>query len=43
MYDVKSMDANEFICHDEVIATLAQANAEASDPARIAEILAKAK
>lgn len=43
MYDAKSMDANEFICHDEVIATVAQAKAEASDPARIAEILAKAK
>ncbi len=42
MYDKKSMDANEFISHDEIIETLAQARIDANDPARIREILDKA-
>ncbi|HEY3377103.1 MAG TPA: [FeFe] hydrogenase H-cluster radical SAM maturase HydG [Armatimonadota bacterium] len=42
MYDVKSMDADEFICHDEILETLAAAKAVAADPARIRAILDKA-
>lgn len=36
------MDSNEFIAHDEIVATLEQARAEASDPARVRELLDKA-
>ncbi len=42
MYDPTSMDANTFISHEEILATLTQAKHEASDPARVQEILAKA-
>ncbi|MHB9134203.1 MAG: [FeFe] hydrogenase H-cluster radical SAM maturase HydG [Armatimonadota bacterium] len=42
MYDQKSMDANEFISHDEILATLQQAKDEAADTMRVEEILAKA-
>lgn len=42
MYNPKSMDANEFINHDEIIETLQQAKIDAGDPARVAEILEKA-
>ena len=43
MYDPRSMDSNDFISHDEVEDTLRQARAEAADPARVREILAKAR
>lgn len=42
MYDPKSMDSNEFICHEEIEETLQQARTEADDPARVREILEKA-
>ncbi|MDD3927391.1 MAG: [FeFe] hydrogenase H-cluster radical SAM maturase HydG, partial [bacterium] len=42
MYNPKSKDANEFICHEEIEATLGQAKAEAGDPERVREILGKA-
>ncbi len=42
MYDPKSMDANEFISHEEVIQTLDQAREEAADVSRVRELLAKA-
>ena len=43
MYNPKSSNASEFIDHEEVTNTLAQAMKEASDPQRISEILAKAQ
>ena len=42
MYDVKSADANEFINHEEIEATLEQARAEAESVERVREILDKA-
>lgn len=42
MYDPKSNDSNEFICHEEIEETLAQGRAQANDIARVREILAKA-
>jgi len=42
-YDPKSMKANEFISHTEVLDTIAYAEAHKSDAAMIDEILAKAK
>jgi 2-iminoacetate synthase len=42
MYDPKSMDANEFICHEEIEDTLQKALDEADDRARVKEILSKA-
>lgn len=42
MYDPKSKDANEFICHEEVEESLAQAKAQAVDPAVISQLLDKA-
>ncbi|MDO4478215.1 MAG: [FeFe] hydrogenase H-cluster radical SAM maturase HydG [Lachnospiraceae bacterium] len=43
MYDVKSMNAVEFIDHDEILATLAYADEHCRDGALIDEILAKAE
>lgn len=42
MYDPKSPHAAEFIDHDEIVDTLAQARREAADLARVQAILAKA-
>lgn len=42
MYNPKSMDANEFIANEEVLATLQQAGLEAGDRRRVREILNKA-
>lgn len=42
MYDRMSSDANDFINHEEIIETLAQAKTEACDSTRIKEILEKA-
>lgn len=42
MYDPKSSKAVEFIDHEEIEATLAQAQREAQDPARVQAILDKA-
>lgn len=42
MYDPKSKDSNEFICHEEIEETLRQAKLDAADPARVREILDKA-
>ncbi|HEX2948123.1 MAG TPA: [FeFe] hydrogenase H-cluster radical SAM maturase HydG [Armatimonadota bacterium] len=42
MYNAKSMDANEFINHDEILETLQEAETVSGDVARIREILAKA-
>ncbi len=42
MYDPKSKDANEFICHEEIEESLAQARSQANDPAVIKQILDKA-
>jgi len=41
-YDPKSPDANAFIHHDEILATLAEARRQAGDPAQVREILQKA-
>ena len=41
-YDPKSMDANAFINHEEILATLAEAQGEAQDPAVVRAILDKA-
>lgn len=41
-YDPKSMDANAFINHDEILATLDEARTQAEDPARVRAILQKA-
>ena len=38
MYDPKSKDANEFICHEEVEASIAEAKAQANDPAVVKQI-----
>ncbi len=42
MYDPKSPKAAEFIDHEEIEASLAQAKTEAADPARVQSILDKA-
>ena len=42
MYKAKSVDSNEFISHEEIMRTLAQAKSEAENPARCREILDKA-
>lgn len=42
MYDPKSMHADEFINHEEVMDSLAEAQKQKNDPARISEIMAKA-
>lgn len=42
MYNPDSKDANEFICHDEIVESLDQARAQAGDPAVVREILDKA-
>lgn len=42
MYDSKSMHADEFINHEEVMDSLAEAQKQRNDPARISEIMAKA-
>ena len=42
MYNPKSKNANEFICHEEIEATLKEAEAEAGNAERIREILDKA-
>jgi 2-iminoacetate synthase len=42
MYDPKSSHAADFIDHEEIEATLAQAKLEAADPSRVASILDKA-
>ena len=42
MYDVKSKNANEFICHEEIEESLAEARTKADDPAVIRQILDKA-
>ncbi|MEN6356498.1 MAG: [FeFe] hydrogenase H-cluster radical SAM maturase HydG [Armatimonadota bacterium] len=42
MYDPKSNDSNEFICHEEIEETLAQGREQADDIVRVREILAKA-
>ena len=43
MYDPKSLKAEEFICHDEILATLAYAQEHKHDAALIDEIIAKAR
>lgn len=43
MYNVKSSKAEEFICHEEVLETLAFAQENKHNEALIDEILAKAK
>lgn len=43
MYNVKSLDANEFIAHEEVVDTLEQAKKLVRDKAEIDRILAKAR
>ena len=43
MYDPKSAKAEEFICHDEVLATLDYANKNKSNIALINQIIEKAK
>ncbi len=43
MYNVKSLDANEFIDDGEVLASIAQGKEKAKDPAAIDRILAKAR
>ncbi|MHB0998293.1 MAG: [FeFe] hydrogenase H-cluster radical SAM maturase HydG [Armatimonadota bacterium] len=42
MYDPKSMDANEFISHEEVEESLAEARVKAADPSYVRELLDKA-
>lgn len=42
MYDPKSLKAEEFINHEEIEAALAQAKGDATEPARVQEILEKA-
>jgi 2-iminoacetate synthase len=42
MYDPASMDADAFICHEEILETLAEAPGRAGDPVQVREILAKA-
>jgi 2-iminoacetate synthase len=42
MYDPKSKDSNEFISHEEIEATLAQASVDAKDSAKVKAILEKA-
>ncbi|MBK9795273.1 MAG: [FeFe] hydrogenase H-cluster radical SAM maturase HydG [Holophagaceae bacterium] len=41
-YDPRSLDANGFIHHGEILATLAEARTQAEDPGRVREILQKA-
>ncbi|HNX95665.1 MAG TPA: [FeFe] hydrogenase H-cluster radical SAM maturase HydG [Holophaga sp.] len=41
-YDPKSMDANAFIHHEEILESLAQAKRDAQDPAKVRAILEKA-
>ena len=43
MYDNKSMKAEEFICHEEIVASLEYAKAHCEDRALIEEILKKAE
>ena len=43
MYNPKSLKAEEFICHEEVLDTLAYAEANKHNAALIDEIIAKAK
>ena len=43
MYDVKSMKAEEFISHDEILDTLEYARKNANNVELIDEIIAKAK
>ena len=43
MYDAKSMKAEEFIDHDEILATLEYAAANKNNAALITEIIEKAK
>lgn len=42
MYDPKSLDANEFICHEEVEESLEQAKSQASDVDNVRALLNKA-
>ena len=42
MYNVNSMKAEEFICHEEIMETLAYAEANKNNKALLAEIMAKA-
>ena len=41
-YDLKSMDANAFISHEEILDSLDKAGAQALDPATVRAILEKA-
>ena len=43
MYDPKSMEAENFICHEEIVATLDDARRQAGDESLVREILAKAE
>ena len=43
VYNVKSMNADEFICHEEIVDTLAYADANKDNKELIADIMAKAK
>ena len=43
MYNVKSMQASEFIAHDEILETLAYASANKNNASLIDSIIAKAK
>ena len=42
-YNPQSSVADEFICHDEILASLQFAEAHKNDEALLAQILAKAK
>ena len=42
MYDPKSPHAEEFISHEEIVASLDEAPSQAKDPARVRELLQKA-
>jgi len=42
MYDPKSLDANEFVSHDEITETLRQSPTDARDLGRVRSIMAKA-
>ena len=43
MYDPKSMKAEEFICHDEILDTLAYADKNKNNAELIDKVLAKAR
>ena len=43
MYNAKSMKAEEFICHEEILDTLAYAEANKNNKELLEQIIAKAK